>query len=385
MAGIYIHIPFCASRCIYCDFYSSTSLSAQNLYTQAICTEIELRKDYLSSLVKKDAEDNHINTIYFGGGTPSLLSEDNFQKIFSSLHQHIFSNPQCPLSSTPEITVECNPDDITQDFLFILKKHAVNRISMGVQSFDNSRLKFLGRRHTVEHVYKSIELLKNNDFHNISIDLIFGFPKQTLDEWDKDVHKAILLDIQHISAYSLMYEEGTALYKLLMNKKIEEVDEKLSLDMFNLLINKMQDAGFEHYEISNFTKEGFRSRHNSNYWQGVPYLGLGASAHSYNRTSRQWNIASVKQYTEALQHNSIPYEIEELDAITQYNDIVVTALRTKEGIDLRRLNKEEKDYLLQHAQRHILQNRLVLNDTHLALTRQGIFVSDGVMTDLIKV
>lgn len=385
MAGIYIHIPFCASRCIYCDFYSTTTVSLQDQYTEALCKEMELRKHYLSDLQADLQEPTVIDTLYFGGGTPSQLSADNFRKIFQSLQQKIFSHPHYRLSPHPEITVECNPDDITGELLHTLKSLSVNRISMGVQTFSDERLKFLRRRHTSQEVYHAIDLIRQHEIDNISIDLIFGFPKQTLAEWEEDLQQAINLDVQHISAYSLMYEEGTPLYKMLTTNKVEEIDEKLSLAMFNTLINTMVNNGFEHYEISNFAKPNYRSQHNSSYWKNTPYLGLGVAAHSYNLSSRQWNVSHIKKYIQSLSNNEVPAEIEPLDDTTRYNDLIATALRTKEGICLDRLDTINKEFLLKQAQKHLEQQTLMINNGCLSLTREGIYISDSIMADLIKV
>lgn len=385
MAGIYIHIPFCASRCIYCDFYSTTTVSLQDQYTEALCKEMELRKHYLSDLQADLQEPTVIDTLYFGGGTPSQLSADNFRKIFQSLQQKIFSHPHYRLSSHPEITVECNPDDITGELLHTLKSLSVNRISMGVQTFSDERLKFLRRRHTSQEVYHAIDLIRQHEIDNISIDLIFGFPKQTLAEWEEDLQQAINLDVQHISAYSLMYEEGTPLYKMLTTNKVEEIDEKLSLAMFNTLIDTMVNNGFEHYEISNFAKPNHRSQHNSSYWKNTPYLGLGVAAHSYNLSSRQWNVSHIKKYIQSLSNNEVPAEIEPLDDTTRYNDLIATALRTKEGICLDRLDIINKEFLLKQAQKHLEQQTLMINNGWLSLTREGIYISDSIMADLIKV
>lgn len=384
MAGIYIHIPFCASRCIYCDFYSTTSLPLQDQYTEALCNEIRLRREYLSD-TSCEQEPMTIDTIYFGGGTPSQLSHNNLHKIFNALDKYIFSDSRYLLSSNPEITLECNPDDITPDFTQSLRELPVNRISMGVQSFSDERLKFLRRRHSSQDVYRAIDLLKEVGIDNISIDLIFGFPNQTLEEWEYDLHKAIEMNIQHLSAYSLMYEEGTPLFHLLKTNKVQEIDEDLSLDMFNLLIDTLTDSGFEHYEISNFAKHGFRSRHNSSYWKNIAYLGLGASAHSYNGQSRQWNIADMKQYINAIRENNILAEVEYLDEDTKYNDLITTALRTKEGIDLCSLNDYYHDFLLQNAEKHIRKGTLMIADNRVSLTRKGLFTSDAIMEDLVKV
>ena len=384
MAGLYIHIPFCVSRCIYCGFYSTTSISLQQKYTDVLCRELELRRNYL-----KEAEDAgkspEISTIYLGGGTPSQLSPDNLNKIFDAIYNKVFTVSGVSVSPTSEVTIECNPDDITPQFVNTVAQLPINRVSMGVQTFSDQRLKFLQRRHTSQDVGKATDLLRKADIRNISIDLMFGFPQQSIEEWKSDLQSAIELGVEHISAYSLMYEENTPLYNLLQRDKIQEVDEETALSMYDTLIGMLTANGFEHYEISNFARLGFRSRHNSNYWQAVSYLGIGASAHSYNGYTRQWNVADINRYIQSIEQGILPAEIEKLDDDTRYNDLITTKLRTKEGINLSALHPTYQSFLLRYAQPHLLRNNLQLINNHLSLTRKGIFISDSIMTDLIKV
>ena len=383
MAGLYIHIPFCASRCIYCGFYSTTAVASQDRYTDALCREMQMQKDYL--LKALDATPHmELSTIYLGGGTPSQLSGENLEKLFDTIYNKVYQD-QLPVSATAEVTIECNPDDITPQFASILSSLPVNRVSMGVQTFSDERLKFLRRRHSAREVDQAIGRLRQAGIGNISIDLMFGFPQETMANWRIDLQQALSLEVEHISAYSLMYEEGTALYRLQQEKKVRETDEETSLAMYNLLIDELTAHGFEHYEISNFARPGFRSRHNSSYWQAVSYLGLGASAHSYNGYSRQWNVADIRQYIEAIERGVLPAEIETLDADTRYNDRIATALRTREGIDLSVLEKPYQTYLKELATPHIRRGHLVLKDGCLALSRSGIFISDSIMADLMKV
>ena len=383
MAGLYIHIPFCASRCIYCGFYSTTAVASQDRYTDALCREMQMQKDYL--LKALDATPHmELSTVYLGGGTPSQLSGENLEKLFDTIYNKVYQD-QLPVSATAEVTIECNPDDITPQFASILSSLPVNRVSMGVQTFSDERLKFLRRRHSARDVDQAIGRLRQASIDNISIDLIFGFPQETMADWRIDLQQALSLEVEHISAYSLMYEEGTVLYRLQQEKKVRETDEETSLAMYNLLINELTAHGFEHYEISNFARPGFRSRHNSSYWQAVSYLGLGASAHSYNGYSRQWNVADIRQYIEAIERGVLPAEIETLDADTRYNDRIATALRTREGIDLSVLEKPYQTYLKELATPHIRRGHLVLKDGCLALSRSGIFISDSIMADLMKV
>lgn len=383
MAGLYIHIPFCASRCIYCGFYSTTAVASQDRYTDALCREMQMQKDYL--LKALDATPHmELSTVYLGGGTPSQLSGENLEKLFDTIYNKVYQD-QLPVSATAEVTIECNPDDITPQFASILSSLPVNRVSMGVQTFSDERLKFLRRRHSACDVDQAIGRLRQAGIDNISIDLIFGFPQETMADWRIDLQQALSLEVEHISAYSLMYEEGTVLYRLQQEKKVRETDEETSLAMYNLLIDELTAHGFEHYEISNFARPGFRSRHNSSYWQAVSYLGLGASAHSYNGYSRQWNVADIRQYIEAIERGVLPAEIETLDADTRYNDRIATALRTREGIDLSVLEKPYQTYLKELATPHIRRGHLVLKDGCLALSRSGIFISDSIMADLMKV
>lgn len=369
MSGLYIHIPFCASRCIYCGFYSTTTRGLlRQRYLHALQKELRLRASYLS-------EDIH--TIYIGGGTPSVLSGEDFAFLGEMLRE--------ARKTTEEFTVECNPDDITPTLAQSLVGIGANRVSMGAQTFSDERLKFLHRRHTSSDIRRAVETLRRFGIKNISIDLMFGFPGESLAEWQEDLRQALALDVEHLSAYSLMYEESTPLYNMLEKGDISELSDELTASMYENLIDSLTAAGYEHYEISNFAKPGFRSRHNSSYWQQVPYLGLGAAAHSYDLHSRQWNVSDLNKYIESIEQGIIPMERETLDDDTRYNDLVTTALRTCEGIDITSLNDEYRSYLLQAAKRNIDNGLLALGDNHLRLTRKGLFVSDAIMSDLVKV
>lgn len=372
MAGIYIHIPFCKSRCIYCGFYSSTLLSLQDDYTEALCQEMEWRRN--------EVEDIH--TIYLGGGTPSQLSEANLRKIFDYINKVYAPHPD-------EVTIECNPDDVTPTFAHLLTSLGINRVSMGVQSFSDKRLQFLRRRHSAQQALNAIDCLHQAGIGNISIDLIFAYPDETLEEALQDVKIATRLDVKHISAYNLMYEEGTVLGKWLQQHKIKEVDEELSLSIYNHFIDILGEHGFEHYEISNFAKAGFRSKHNSSYWKDIPYLGLGAAACSYNKVTRKQNVANISQYIAAIRKGRMLQEIEKVTPISHYNDIVMTALRTCEGIDLRTIDHEFGQniltYLQEQATPYIKRNLLEVVDDHLQLTKEGIFLSDGITAELMQV
>ena len=379
MAGLYVHIPFCATRCSYCGFYSTTKLDLQDRYVDCLCREIALRKEYLSSYsTDSKAANTIIRTIYIGGGTPSQLSRYSLEKLFYAIDTYLECSPE-------EVTMEVNPDDVTNDLAETISALHINRVSMGAQTFDDNRLKFLNRRHKSFQVERAIDILHEHGVGNISIDLMFGFPGQTCDSWKEDVRRAISLDIQHISAYSLMYEEGTRLYRMLKENMIKEIDEEVSLNMYNELINILCDAGYEHYEISNFAKKGYRAQHNSSYWHDIPYLGIGAAAHSYNIKSRQWNVSDINKYIESISHDTVPFTFESIDADTHYNDIVTTELRTSEGIDLSRLDDKYVQYIVKQAARHVADKTVDINDGHLKLTREGLYISDMIMSDLMKV
>lgn len=397
MAGLYIHIPFCKSRCIYCGFYSTTRLEQRQKYVDALCKEMILRRGYRSEGVKEfRSSDNteatinlstcqlvnlstKINTIYLGGGTPSQLSIAQLEQLF------IYINKVYSIGDDAEVTMECNPDDITDDYAQAISRLPINRVSMGVQTFDDNQLRFLRRRHNSENVYNAVERLRQAGINNISIDLMYGFPNQTVDEWRLDIEKAISLNVEHISAYSLMFEEGTPLFKMLESKKIKEADEEQSLEMFNSLIDTLTAAGYEHYEISNFAKPGFHSRHNSSYWQGIPYIGIGAAAHSYDIKTRQWNVSDIDEYIKSIDKGIIPMEYETIDDDTRYNDTITTALRTAEGIDMTSLSTKHRNHCLASAETYIAQGLLELKDNRLRITRKGIFVSDMIMSDLMLV
>lgn len=374
MAGIYIHIPFCKSRCIYCGFYSTTLLDLRKKYINAVCREMELRKNYIRE---------PFSTIYLGGGTPSLLDEAELTKLFLYIY-NVYD-----VDRNAEITMECNPDDITPEFTNMLSRLSINRVSMGAQTFADSRLRLLHRRHNSDEVKHAVKLLREAGIKNISIDLMFGFPDESLSQWKEDISAAMALNVEHISAYSLMYEEDTPLWKMLDTGKVKEIDEELSLTMFKELVCQLTDAGYEHYEISNFARPGYRSRHNSSYWHQVPYIGLGAAAHSFDLNSRQWNVADLKLYIEEINNGIIPMEREELDNDTTFNDIITTALRTSDGIDLNametRLGKRYRNTLISAAGKHIEQGLLEIRHDRLRLTAEGIFISDMVMSDLMIV
>ena len=375
MAGIYIHTPFCKRRCIYCDFFSTTQSEKKPAYVHALCQELDMRKNYL--------EGEDIETIYLGGGTPSQLSQKELEEIFSTLY-NIYK-----VKDNAEITLEANPDDLTPEYVHMLRTLPINRISMGIQTFQEETLKLLHRRHTARQAIEAFQRCREADFQNISIDLMYGLPGETLDTWKENLQQAIALRPEHISAYHLIYEEGTALWKLREQHQVEEADEDLSVTLFRTLIEELTHAGYEHYEISNFCLPELHSRHNSSYWTGKKYLGCGPSAHSFNGTSRQWNVPSLDKYIHAIQHGKLDYEIEELDIYTRYNDFVITTIRTHWGMSLSQLRsiygEELYQYCLRMAKPHLAKGVLEMKGDTLKLTKEGIFISDGIMSDLLWV
>lgn len=367
MAGLYIHIPFCASRCIYCGFYSTVRNDLQHSYIDALCTEMDLRMD----------EAHTIDTIYLGGGTPSMLSAQHLDRLM----EHIYKRYR--VSHRAEVTIECNPDDVCRNDFWLPSQ--INRVSMGAQTFANHRLAWLHRRHTAAEVDDAVAWLRQHNIQNVSIDLMFGFPGETLADWQSDIRHALSLQVEHLSAYSLMYEEGTHLYHLLEQGKVKEISDDLSLKMYDTLVDTLTAHGYEHYEISNFARLGHRSRHNSSYWTDTPYIGLGAAAHSYNGTTRSWNCAHLEQYIEAIGRGELPSEHEDIDARTHYNDLVTTALRTSDGLNIEALNSDQQHFLLTTALPYIDRGLLALDGHRLHLTRQGIYLSDSIMADLMQV
>lgn len=375
MAGIYIHVPFCKTRCAYCDFYSTTQEQLKSRYVNALCQELDMRRNYLN--------DAPIGTLYFGGGTPSQLSEADFRMIFACIEE-VYGLETCQ-----EITLEANPDDLTDDYVAMLTTLPFNRISMGIQTFHEPTLRLIGRRHTAKEAIEAVSRCQQHGFHNISIDLIYGLPNETPEQWKEDLGTAFSLDVQHISAYHLTYEQGTRLWQMLQRQEIEEVDEDTSVELFRILCDKMQQAGFEHYEISNFARSGYRSRHNSAYWHEVPYLGCGPGAHSFNGDSREWNVSSLQKYIGALEQGQRDFEQEILDTDTRYNELVMTRLRTCEGIPLtylqQRFGQAYHNYCLHLAAPYLRQGLLLQKGDTLRLSKDGIFISDDIISDLMKV
>lgn len=374
MAGIYLHIPFCKTRCTYCDFYTGTNESQIEAFVGALCTEASLRKEEINTPVK---------TIYFGGGTPSRLLPAHFDKIFDSLYR-IFS-----IDPAAEITVEANPDDLSPDYVEMLSRLPVNRLSIGIQSFNDEELTFLSRRHSAQQAIDAVKRCQQFGFRNISIDLMYGLPRQTKEIWQSNLDQAISLDIPHISSYHLIYEEKTKMYRLLQAGRIKPVEEEISTAMFEMLIDRLTSTGYRHYEISAFGKEGYFSRHNCSYWQNEPYLGLGPAAHSFDGDNRSLNIPSLLRYIKGVESGDMNREIENLSITQKYNEAVLTGLRTMWGLNLSELNIRFGDdlyrYCMQNAQKYLDNHLLKAEGDRLILTRDGIFISDGIMSDLMWV
>ena len=383
MAGLYIHIPFCKSRCIYCAFYSTTLSGLQDDYVDALCREMDTHPFFGGGC----------RSVYLGGGTPSQLSPTLLRRLLLYIYK-VYR-----VADDAEVTIECNPDDVTPEYAKAIGRLPINRVSLGAQTFNDERLRWLHRRHNARQVAEAIRLLREAGIRNISIDLMFGFPGESLSDWQDDIRQAIALDVEHISAYSLMVEEGTVLYDLMSkggergarseNCLVGEDDEH-SRRMYETLIDQLTQAGYEHYEISNFARPGHRSRHNSSYWNATPYLGIGAAAHSYDGEHRWWNKSDLKQYIADIQSGKSPVEeTEALDQETKYNDLITTALRTADGIHLERMlsafGKAYADYLMANAAPHIRRDMLAITDGRLHLTRRGLFVSDDIMSDLIHI
>ena len=369
MAGIYIHVPFCQSRCAYCDFYSTTLLAHREAYVDAVCRELRLRLPEL----KGEA----IKTVYFGGGTPSTLTIEELRSILAEIN-----------SQAEEITLEANPDDLTEEYIQGLRTLPINRVSLGIQSFHDRTLRLVGRRHTAQEAIDAVRRLQRAGLTNISIDLIYGLPGESLDDWAYSLGQALSLGAKHISAYHLTYEEGTRLWRMQEQGLVSPIDEEQSVQSFELLREKLLAAGYEHYEISNFALPGYHSRHNSSYWQGIPYIGIGPGAHSYDGHNRRWNLGNLANYIATPQSDDVPHEVECLTTDERYDERIITELRTTRGIDLTKLEGDFGKQYLTHCMRcakpYIERGQLIhTDDNRLHLTPESILVSDAVMRDLL--
>ena len=376
MAGIYVHIPFCASRCSYCDFFSTLRLADAGAYVEALLAEARMRAPELRG--------EAVTTLYMGGGTPSQLPLPLLTRLVDGLRETF------DLSAVKEFTIEANPDDVDGKWAASLLPLGVNRVSMGVQSFEDPILRLIGRRHTAVQAVEAVGRLRSVGIDNISIDLIFGLPGQTLESWENSVNQAIDLRPQHISAYGLTYEEGTRLWHQRERGEVTEVPEEQCLEMYRILVARMREAGYEHYEISNFALPGFHSRHNSSYWHDIPYLGLGAAAHSYDGKVRRNNPCNLQQYIDKVLAGNTAYEQEQLTPWERYDERVMLGLRTSRGVDADRLRADFGDEALQYftreARRHIdMGNLRVEEGRRYILTSDGIMLSDAIIRDLMWV
>ena len=375
MAGIYIHVPFCQSRCAYCDFYSTTLLAHREAYVEAVCRELQHRQSELKG--------EPVKTLYFGGGTPSTLSIEELKKILAAIFHLSSLNFQLE-----EITLEANPDDLTEEYVKGLRTLPINRVSLGIQSFHDRTLRLVGRRHTAREAIDAVRRLQQAGLTNISIDLIYGLPGESLDDWAYSLDQAIALGVKHISAYHLTYEEGTRLWRMQEQGLVTPIDEEQSIRSFELLREKLLAAGYEHYEISNFALPGYHSRHNSSYWQGIIYLGIGPGAHSYDGNNRRWNLSSLTDYIATPQGDDVPHEVEHLTTDERYDERIITELRTAQGINLTGLKADFGERYHTHCLRcatpYIERGQLIhTEDNRLRLTPESILVSDAVMRDLL--
>lgn len=373
MSGIYIHIPFCKQACFYCDFYFSTSLKKKDELIQSILIEIELRKNELN--------DEVVETIYFGGGTPSLLNQSDVEAMIQAIYKHYKVGPN------PEITLEANPDDINEEKLKEMSSSGINRLSIGIQSFFEEDLKLMNRAHNAQESKACLEMATQY-FENISLDLIYGIPGSSNLQWRENIQTALSYNIPHLSCYALTVEPGTALESFIKKGIMEEVDDLQAQEQFLILIDELTQHDYIHYELSNFAKKGFYSKNNSSYWQGKTYLGIGPSAHSFDGKQRSWNVKNNSKYIKALTQNQIPIEKEILSITDQYNEYIMTGLRTIWGVSLKKVEqnfgKHYLKYLNQQAEKHILEHLLYIDDGILRTTRKGKFFSDGIASDLFK-
>lgn len=375
MAGIYVHIPFCKSRCSYCDFYSSTYQGNREVLIQNICQELVEQKNFFLN-------NEIIKTIYLGGGTPSLLNNKDLNQIFETIKNNFTLDLE-------EVTLEANPDDLSIKKISELKKFPINRLSIGVQSFFDKDLLFINRRHTAQQAIHAIKRCQDNGFENVSIDLIYGLPNQTLENWGENIETAISLNVPHISAYHLTFEGGTKITRQRDSGLFKEIDEDLSFEMYRLLIKKLTKANISQYEISNFAKYGFESKHNSSYWNETPYLGVGPAAHSFNGKTRRWNISNSRLYLQLRKEHKIFYETENIDTQTRYNDLIITSLRTIKGLDFNKFIKTFDNDIISYFEKEISRfttsGDIIFKEGFYALSEIGIFKSDYIIEKLLWV
>ena len=371
MSGIYIHIPFCKQACHYCDFHFSTSMKKKDEMVLALAKEIELRKN--------ESQNETVETIYFGGGTPSVLTIDDIRFLIDKVYEHY------KVIENPEITLEANPDDLDNETILHYANSPINRLSIGVQSFFEDDLQLMNRAHNSAEAKKCLEFATQH-FDNISIDLIYGMPNMSNEKWLQNIETALSFNIPHISSYALTVEPKTALDKMIKVGTVPKLDDDLAQQHFHILIDTLQEKGFVHYELSNFGQPNYFSKNNTAYWLGKKYIGIGPSAHSYNGESRSWNIANNSLYLKEIAENKLPSETETLSKTDQYNEYIMTGLRTIWGVSLERIETEfgtkYLDYLQQQAEKFISDNLLVIENNVLKTTKKGKFLSDGIASDL---
>lgn len=371
MSGIYIHIPFCKQACHYCDFHFSTSLKKKDEMVLALAKEIEMRKS--------EFQEEIVETIYFGGGTPSILEISDLKFLIDAVYRNF------KVAENPEITVEANPDDLTENRIIELSKNKVNRLSIGIQSFFEDDLKLMNRAHNVEEA-KSCLKIATQYFDNISIDLIYGIPEMSNEKWLQNIETALSFKVPHISSYALTVEPKTALHSFIQKGIIPHPDDEVAQEHFQILVDKLSENEFIHYELSNFGKENYFSKNNSSYWLGKKYIGIGPSAHSYDGKNRGWNVSNNSLYIKSIQENKLPIEIETLTKTDRYNEYVMTGLRTIWGVSLNKIEQEFGEtylnYLNQQAAKFIEDHLLFVDDNILRTTKKGKFLSDGIASDL---
>ncbi len=373
MSGIYLHIPFCKQACHYCNFHFSTNLKRKEELIKSLCTELIIRKRELNQ---------PLQTIYFGGGTPSLLSEQELKQIFNTIHKHYI------VVEDAEITLEANPDDLSSNLIVQLHDSQINRLSIGVQSFFAEDLLLMNRVHSAKEALECIQLAKKY-FKNISIDLIYGIPGLTIDRWKENLEITLSLDIPHISCYALTVEPKTALKKFIEQGKVAPVNDEETRSHYELMIDTLENAGYINYEFSNFGKPGYFSQNNTGYWKGKPYLGIGPSAHSFDGNKRSWNISNNIKYIKSINEGNIPLEFEVLSVTDKYNEYIMTGLRTMWGVSLVKVEndfgKRYRDYLLEQVEKHVENQLLYFEDDTLKITKKGKFLGDGIASDLFLV
>lgn len=374
MSGIYIHIPFCKQACHYCDFHFSTSLKKKDEMVLALAKEISLRKS--------ESQNEEVETIYFGGGTPSILSTEDLKFLIDAVYQNY------KVIKNPEITVEANPDDLTEERIVELSKNKINRLSIGIQSFFEDDLQLMNRAHNSVEASKCLEIATQY-FDNISLDLIYGIPGSSNEKWQQNIDKALSFGINHISSYALTVEPKTALDKFIKKGIIKQPDDEAAQEQFHILVETLQENGFVHYELSNFGKPDYFSKNNSSYWLGKKYIGIGPSAHSYDGVNRGWNVSNNSIYIKSIQENKVPIEIEKLTITDRYNEYIMTGLRTIWGVSLERIEKDfgkfYLDYLNKEVKRFLEDDLLFIEENVLRATKKGKFLCDGIASDLFLV